>query len=86
MIRLTVVEIPMAQGLGFTAIRSGTGIGVEVSTSGGSLRGKKTSWMLSHKLDQMGFSSNVLPIRASRSSIAVGHHRGRFRVRVCLRQ
>ena len=67
MVRLTVVEMPMAQGLGLTAIRSGTGMGVEVSTRGGSLRGKKTSWMLSHRLVQMGFSSNVLPIRASRS-------------------
>src|ERR1017187_5494667 len=66
--RLTVVEIPIAQGLGFTAIRSGTGMGVEVRTNGGSLRGKKTSLTLSHRLDQIGFSSNVLPIRASRSS------------------
>ncbi len=55
MVRLTVVEMPMAQGLGFTAMRSGTGMGVEVSTSGGSLRGKKTSWMLSHRVDPDGF-------------------------------
>ena len=47
MARLKVDEIPMAQGLAFTAIRSGTGIGVEVSSRGGSLTGKKTSRMLS---------------------------------------
>ena len=35
MARLTPDEMPMAQGLGFTAMRSGTGIGVEVSSSGG---------------------------------------------------
>ena len=46
-IRFTAVEMPIAHGLGFTAIRSGTGIGVEVSFSGGSLGGKNTSWMLS---------------------------------------
>ena len=43
MARLTVVEIPMATGLALTAMRSGTGIGVEVSTSGGSFLGKKRS-------------------------------------------
>ena len=47
MARLTVVEMPMAHGLGLTAMRSGTGIGVEVSSSGGSLGGKKTSRILS---------------------------------------
>ena len=45
--RFTVVEIPIAQGLGFTVIRSGTGIGVDVSSSGGKWGGKKTSRMLS---------------------------------------
>jgi hypothetical protein len=47
MMMFNMLEIPMAQGFGFTAIRSGTGIGVEVNTSGGSLGGKKTSRMLS---------------------------------------
>jgi hypothetical protein len=43
---LRVAEMPTAQGLRLTAIRSGTGIGFEVSSSGGSLGGKKTSRML----------------------------------------
>ena len=47
MVRLTVAEMPKAQGLRLNAIRSGTGIGVEVSSRGGSLGGKKTSRMLS---------------------------------------
>src|ERR1039457_3798586 len=45
--RFTPLEMPIAQGLGFTAIRSGTGIGVEVKTRGGKWGGKKTSRMLS---------------------------------------
>ena len=36
-----MVEMPIAQGLGLTAMRSGTGMGVEVSSRGGSLVGKK---------------------------------------------
>ena len=58
---LKVVEIPMAHGFGFTAIRSGTGIGCEVSSRGGSLTGKNTSRMLSQRPTQMGFSLNALP-------------------------
>src|SRR4051794_36341584 len=65
MLRFTVVEMPIAQGLGFTASRSGTGIGLEVSSSGGSFGGKNTSRMLSQSSTQMGFSSYVLPIKAS---------------------
>ena len=44
--RFTAVAMPMAQGLAFTAIRSGTGIGFEVNCSGGSWGGKKMSRML----------------------------------------
>ena len=47
MMMLTVPEMPMAHGFGLTAMRSGTGIGVEVNSSGGSLTGKNTSRMLS---------------------------------------
>ena len=45
----TNVAVPTAQGLYFTAIRSGTGMGVEVNSSGGSFLGKKTSWMFSQR-------------------------------------
>ena len=57
----------MAHGFGFTAIRSGTGMGVEVSCRGGSLTGKNTSRMLSQRPTQMGFSSKALPSKASSS-------------------
>ena len=59
MVTLTVVEMPMAQGFGLTAIRSGTGMGVEVNSSGGSLTGKNTSRMLSQRLcpDRLLFES-----------------------------
>ena len=46
---LTNVAVPTAQGLYLTARRSGTGMGVDVSSNGGSFLGKKTSWMFSHK-------------------------------------
>ncbi len=64
---MTVEEIPMAHGFAFTAIRSGTGIGFEVSSRGGSLTGKNTSWMLSQRPAQMGFSSKAFPRNASSS-------------------
>jgi hypothetical protein len=38
--------VPQAHGFRLTAIRSGTGIGVEVSTNGGYFGGNKTSRML----------------------------------------
>ena len=64
---LKVVEIPMAHGFAFTAIRSGTGIGVEVSSRGGSLTGKNTSWMRSQRLAQMGSSWKAFPRKESSS-------------------
>ena len=57
---LKSVEIPMAHGFAFTAIRSGTGMGFEVSSRGGSLTGKNTSWTRSQRLTQMGSSLNAV--------------------------
>ena len=57
----------MDQGLRLTSIGSATGIGVLVSSRGGSLMGKKTSWMLSKRLAKADFSSKALPRKASSS-------------------
>ena len=57
----TTVAVPTAHGLVLTAIRSGTGIGVDVSSSGGSLGGKSVSRTLSYSSVQIGFSSKARP-------------------------
>ena len=59
------VALPTAHGLYLTAMRSGTGMGVEVNSRGGSFLGKKTSLMFSHRSAQRGLSSNALPRKAS---------------------
>ena len=56
----TSVAVPTAQELVFAVIRSGTGIGVEVNSSGGSFGGKNRSRKLSINSAQIGCSSNVV--------------------------
>ena len=65
--RLTTAEIATEAGFRFTAIGSATGIGVLVSSSGGSFVGKKRSWTFSKRSAKIDFSSKALPKKESSS-------------------
>src|ERR1700733_11977811 len=63
----TADAMPMAHGFVLTAMGSGTGIGLEVSSRGGNLTGKNTSRTLSQRPAKTDLSSKALPRKASSS-------------------